>query len=151
MANFVNLMDVIYPVGSIYLSTVATSPAASIGGTWTKIENCTLAAGGNVYGQPGSYASNDKISTLEIPDHQHHVAGWNSNSQTYTECAFWNTNATTGSLWQLLSVGGSASGDTGWNLWTNTTWRIDANGNLVKEQKAHIPYHYSLYVWKRTA
>ena len=43
MANFVNLMDVIYPVGSIYLSTAATSPAASIGGTWTKIENCTLA------------------------------------------------------------------------------------------------------------
>lgn len=151
MANFVNLMDVIYPVGSIYLSTVATSPAASIGGTWTKIENCTLAAGGNVYGQPGSYASNDKISTLEIPDHQHHVAGWNSNSQTYTECAFWNTNAAKGSLWQLLSVGSSASGDTGWNLWTNSTWRIDANGNLIKEQKAHIPYHYSLYVWKRTA
>lgn len=42
MANFVNLMDVIYPVGSIYLSTVATSPAASIGGTWELLDNVFL-------------------------------------------------------------------------------------------------------------
>ena len=34
MANFVNLMDVIYPVGSIYITTNAISPADSIGGTW---------------------------------------------------------------------------------------------------------------------
>lgn len=151
MANFVNLMDVIYPVGSIYLSTAATSPAASIGGTWTKIENCTLAAGGNVYGQPGSYASNDKISTLEIPDHQHQVAAWNSATASYSNCDFWRTNAGSGVGWNLLSYASTIGGDTGWNLWTLGTWRIDANGNLVKEQKAHIPYHYSLYVWKRTA
>lgn len=38
MANFVNLIDVIYPVGSIYITTNATSPADSIGGTWTQIK-----------------------------------------------------------------------------------------------------------------
>lgn len=150
MSNFVNLMDVIYPIGSIYLSTVATSPAASIGGTWTKIENCTLAAGGNVYGQPDYYASSDMITTLEIPDHQHEVVAWNSTSATYSPCAFWKTNAGGGNIWQMLSYGNPAD-STGWNLWTKGTWRIDADGNLTAEQKAHIPYHYSLYVWKRTA
>lgn len=33
MSDFVNLMDIIYPVGSIYQSMNATSPASSIGGT----------------------------------------------------------------------------------------------------------------------
>lgn len=151
MSNFVNLMDVIYPVGSIYLSTVAASPAAAIGGTWTKIENCVLAAGGSTYGNVGSYASSDMISKLEIPDHQHGVSAWNAASATYANANFWNTNAGAGTLWKLLSFDNSAGGDTGWNLWTLGTWRIDDKGNLVKEQKAHIPYHYSLYVWKRTA
>lgn len=53
MSNFVNFMDVIYPVGSIYITTNATSPADSIGGTWEQIENCLLAASGNAYNSAG--------------------------------------------------------------------------------------------------
>lgn len=151
MANFVNLMDVVYPVGSIYLTVNNVSPASSIGGTWTKIENCTLAAGGSTYGNAGAYNGTDTISTLEIPDHQHQVSAWNSGTASYSNCDFWHTNAGSGTGWQLLSYSSTIGGDTGWNLWTLGTWRIDANGNLVKEQEAHIPYHYSLYVWKRTA
>lgn len=39
MANYVNLMDIVYPVGSIYQSFSSTSPASSIGGTWEQITN----------------------------------------------------------------------------------------------------------------
>lgn len=39
MSNFVNLMDVIYPVNSVYISVSNTSPAASIGGTWSCIND----------------------------------------------------------------------------------------------------------------
>lgn len=151
MANFVNLMDVIYPVGSIYLTVNNVSPASSIGGTWTKIENCFLAASGSTYGTSGAYAGSNMITKLSIPDHQHEVVAWNSASASYSPCAFWNTNAGGGSIWQLLSYGSGIGGDTGWNLWTKGTWRIDDKGNLVQEQQPHIPYHYSLHVWKRTA
>lgn len=39
MSNFVNLLDIVYPVGSIYISVNNVSPANSVGGTWEKIED----------------------------------------------------------------------------------------------------------------
>lgn len=151
MANFVNLMDVIYPVGSIYITTNATSPADSIGGTWEQIENCLLAASGDTYNLAGNFSGSDTISRLAIPDHQHKVWAWNNVKEQYSNIGFWHTNATTGNLWDLLSAGGADGGDSGWNLWTKGTWRIDDNGNLVADQQQHIPYHYSINVYKRTA
>lgn len=151
MANFVNLMDVIYPVGSIYITTNAISPADSIGGTWEQIENCLLAASGDIYNLAGRFSGSDIISRLAIPDHQHIVLGWNPTSQQYDNIGFWRTNATAGQLWNLLSVGGTSGGDSGWNLWTKDLYRVDNNGNLVTDQQKHIPYHYSINVYKRTA
>lgn len=43
--SFVNLLDVIYPVGSLYLSAQNTSPAKSIGGSWIQITDKFLRAG----------------------------------------------------------------------------------------------------------
>lgn len=75
MANFVNLMDIIYPVGSIYITTNATSSADSIGGTWFKIEDCLLAANILTYSK-NNYAGDDKIATVALPNHQHKVAAY---------------------------------------------------------------------------
>ena len=150
MPNFVNLLDVIYPVGSIYITANATSPADSIGGTWEQIENCLLAASGDIYNLAGRFSGSDTISSLAIPDHQHPVVAWNSGQARYSKVAFWTTNANAGTAWQLLSYSDSIASSTGWDLWTKGIWRIDSNGQLVEQQK-HIPYHYSLNVYKRTA
>lgn len=37
MSNFVNLLDIIYPVDSIYITFSETSPTDIVGGTWTPI------------------------------------------------------------------------------------------------------------------
>lgn len=150
MPNFVNLLDIVYPVGSIYITTNATSPADSIGGTWTQIKNCLLAASGNIYNSAGGYNGNDMLSSVAMPEHQHQVVAWNSGQQTYSKVAFWMTNASAGSAWQLLSYSDTTAGSTGLNLWTKGIWRVDSNGKEVEQQK-HIPYHYSLNVYKRTA
>lgn len=47
MSNYVNLMDIVYPVGSVYISFHSTSPASSIGGTWTQITDKVLRASTN--------------------------------------------------------------------------------------------------------
>lgn len=68
MANFVNLMDVIYPVGSIYITTNAISPADSVGGTWAKIDNAYLYCTDN----GGDYIGSN-TGSLNL-DHNHYMS-----------------------------------------------------------------------------
>lgn len=42
MSNFVNLLDIIYPVGSVYITATENSPVDSIGGTWVEIKDKVL-------------------------------------------------------------------------------------------------------------
>ena len=44
-----DLTDVIYPVGSIYISTSSTSPATLFGGTWEQLSDRYLVAAGSNY------------------------------------------------------------------------------------------------------
>lgn len=39
MSNFVNLLDIIYPIGSIYIATNDVSPANTVGGIWAEQTN----------------------------------------------------------------------------------------------------------------
>jgi hypothetical protein len=68
MSNFVNLMDIIYPVGSIYQSMNATSPADSVGGTWTQLK--TFLYGSDAANNTGGEATHT-LTTYEIPAHRH--------------------------------------------------------------------------------
>ena len=65
---WVNLLDIVYPVGSLYFTNNATSPAAIIGGSWTKIEEAAIRSGDTV-----GYAGEDKhaITIEEMPSHRH--------------------------------------------------------------------------------
>lgn len=84
MSNFVNLMDIVYPVGSIYQSMNATSPASSIGGTWTQLK--TFLYGADTANQTGG-ANSIRLTINEMPSHNHRVAGWGewlgTNNQNY--------------------------------------------------------------------
>lgn len=71
MSNFVNLMDIVYPVGSIYQSMNATSPASSIGGTWTQLK--TFLYGANTANQTGGEATHT-LTVNEMPSHAHDVS-----------------------------------------------------------------------------
>lgn len=73
MSNFVNLMDIIYPVGSIYQSMNATSPASSIGGTWTQLK--TFLYGSTTAKQTGGEATHT-LTIDEMPKHQHAANSW---------------------------------------------------------------------------
>lgn len=75
-----SLFDLIYPVGSIYMSVQDTSPSLLLGGTWVKIEDKFLLSSGTNY--PATYDSNGianktggeanhTLTVDEIPSHNH--------------------------------------------------------------------------------
>lgn len=65
-------LNTIYPVGSIYLSVLETSPSSLFGGTWERIEDVFLLACGNSYkaGQMGG-ESEHILELDEMPSHNH--------------------------------------------------------------------------------
>ena len=74
MSNFVNLLDIVYPVGSIYQSMSATSPADFIGGTWTKIK--TFLYGADTAQETGGEAEHT-LTKEEMPKHNHRTINQN--------------------------------------------------------------------------
>lgn len=88
MSNFVNLMDIIYPVGSIYHSMDATSPVDFIGGTWTKIK--TFLYGADTANQTGGEATHT-LTADEMPSHRH-IMNEANGSGSYSGWAFATNN-----------------------------------------------------------
>lgn len=70
--SYINLLDVIYPVGSIYLSRQNVSPAQLIGGTWETIDEAVIrCSSSNI----GIYLGEDThtLTVEEMPSHNHHI------------------------------------------------------------------------------
>lgn len=129
----INIIDTIYPVGSIYMSVVNTSPSTLFGGTWVQIEDTfLLAAGTNHSAGTTGGEENHTLTTQEMPTHNHtftgeahshglnshkhsvgaHSHGLNSHTHTYDKSAT-STGAASGNT-------GAASGNTG-----STTLTVD--------------------------
>lgn len=69
---FINLLEVIYPIGSVYMSTNNTSPASTIGGTWSTLTGGMLGlAGSTGVASAGENGGSRKISVNQIPSHTH--------------------------------------------------------------------------------
>jgi hypothetical protein len=77
---YVNLGQVIYPVGAIFASTSSTSPSSMFGGTWSEIvgDSCLMACSGNV----GVYGGSKNITIENMPPHNHAI-GWYSVDGTF--------------------------------------------------------------------
>lgn len=125
--NDINILDLIYPVGSIYLAVNNISPQILYGGTWEQLKDTFLLACGDTYknGDTGG-ESEHKLTTSEIPSHQHTVSAGN--------------NPTTTSDYD--HVASAYGGGTPKNLNTSSTGTGEAHNNM--------PPYLAIYVWKRT-
>lgn len=89
-----DLLDLIYPVGSIYMSANAVSPESFLGGTWTQLKDRFLLAAGDSYaagktGGAATHAHTTGAHTLtadEMPAHTHSgtTAGGGAHNHTAT-------------------------------------------------------------------
>lgn len=97
---WISLLNLVYPVGSLYFSSNNTSPANRFGGTWSQLTNAVVRAY-NGWGYTGS--DTHAITVNEMPKHYHpmsqlHLTG--SGGTTSYHSSWWhndsNTEETTG-------------------------------------------------------
>lgn len=84
--NSVDLIDIFYPVGTIYQTENANfDPQTVWGGTWARIEDKFLVASGEVYTSTGGSASASvTLTTDNLPSHNHGFTPSGSVESTFT-------------------------------------------------------------------
>ncbi len=141
--NGKTFLDLVYPIGSVYTSTVDTSPASMFGGTWEQIEDRFLLAAGNTYtaGTTGGEAEHT-LSINEMPSHFHWFPG-EGGSFTVSWGRTYGQNVTVhgASAIAQATQGNDIAIDQG-NFWgTNSTGGGQAHNNM--------PPYLTVYMWKR--
>lgn len=149
------LLDLIYPIGSIYMSLNDVSPSSFIGGTWERIPTgrfLTAAGGGtnpttdsNTYSGRGNYTG--QTSWYPIGE----TGGENDHQLTVDELPSHDHAAVPGEGPSLYPNWGSLSG------WGVTAQYLSGNGGrgIVPRGENYyhnnVPPYLSVYMWKRTA
>ena len=135
------ITNIIYPVGSIYISYKSTSPATLFGGKWEQLKNHFLFATNATSGDKGGYGNGTGTSsgstTLTaaqsgLPSHQHALQNANPGGTTVG----W-TNYGVDAITNKGYTGNVRTGYTG--------------GLSASEGHTHTIPYIEVYVWRRTA
>ena len=108
------IIDIIYPVGSIYMSVNNVSPATFLGGTWTALQDRVLIGAGNSYAVNSTGGSaTTTLTTLNMPTHTHiftgnqvttssagsHTHNWGTVTHGSNTFQFFNADSASGGNW----------------------------------------------------
>ncbi len=159
-----SIVDLVYPVGSVYMSVNSTSPATLFGGTWERITGQFLlgatdngAYGGNSTasvraGYTGGEATH-KLTSGEsgLPAH-HHSMKHEHTSPRYTIYDY--DYGYSGGYYLQFPQGGKK----GWASSNTQPATSSYNGNTGDNTAAsassshnNMPPYLAVYIWKRTA
>lgn len=146
------VIDVIYPVGSIYMSMSATNPATLFGvGTWKRISQGRMLLGADDSTYKAGATGGEETHTLtaeEMPAHSH--SGTTSTNGNHThgvpDCNNYDENGN-----------GFDSGSSGVIGYVNTTSAGDHNHTFTTDNSGGSAAHNNMspylvcYIWQRTA
>lgn len=125
------MLDVFYPIGSVYTSSQPTDPGTLFGGTWVRIKDTFILAAGDTYaaGATGGEVTHT-LTGEEMPAHSH--------SFTYP-----------------VSCNPTSENQVNYN-WGTETVRFQSTSTGTKNAgggSAHnnMPPYITLYMWERTA
>jgi hypothetical protein len=123
-----DILNSVYPVGSIYMSMKPTSPASFIGGTWLPITNEFLFASGSVYaaGETGGEYSHT-LTMAELPNHAHAIHGVNAG---------------------ISPIGGGTDHTFSVSYASLNEWSSTVGGDMPHN---NMPPYLVVYMWRRTA
>ena len=141
-----SLLDMVYPVGSIYLSVSGTDPQTLFGGTWARLEDVFLLAAGakHAAGSTGGEESHT-LTASEMPTHNGHLSAGIAGAAPYGKGnyeGYLNVSAMT------AYVGG---GYRGWNVYSGNEMHPASEAAGGGQPHNNMPPYLAVYTWKRTA
>lgn len=129
------IIDQVYPIGSIFMSVSSINPKILFGGEWEQIKDAFLLASGDVYLAGEIGGESEHVLTLnEMPTHNHKVKT-DINNEPYN---------ITWEPWTEWTTGYTQVADETSSAPNGTTY---CGGN---EAHNNMPPYLSVYVWKRT-
>ena len=134
--SITQLLLMAHPIGSIYSSTVATSPADLFGGTWERIKGAFI--WGIEDGEQSGITGGEKTHTLTVDEMPENIGTFRTLS--------WNSdNAATGAFSMTEQLADRA--DTTGNSYGTAQYKLSGGG----QPHNNMPPYYGAYVWRRTA
>ena len=152
-----NLLDFVYPIGSIYMSVNSTSPQSFLGGTWERIQDKFLLSAGGTYGAGTTGGEATHTLTIdEMPSHTH-----TQNSHNHTQSQHRHSGPATdlnagrknknNDIMMRGGVVGSGSGYSDYTTATNNSTTATNQNTGGGQEHNNMPPYLAVYMWKRTA
>ena len=141
------IVDVVYPIGSIYMSISNVSPTNLFGGTWEQIKDTFLLSAGDTYsgGSTGGYSRvNHAFYLPPINTNNSQNAGYNYLSSVLEKIKA-SIEETDGSDCARIAGVENIGGTIGNNSTTGT------EVSYYKYTTNNMPPYLTVYMWKRTA
>lgn len=153
----------VYPVGSIYMSTVNTNPSTLFGGTWVAWGSGRVPVGVNT--SDSDFNTSEKTGGSKAMQKHSHTRGTmeitgtlgfeNSSSDAGVDASPYGTGAFTSESYGGTGYGSNVDGS-GW--WTTKGWKFKASdswsGSTSEEgtgTSGNLQPYITCYMWKRTA
>lgn len=137
-------LDLVYPIGSIYMSVNATSPDTLFGGHWERIEGKFLlgAGRGGDHGYAAGSTGGEVAHTLtaeEMPRHDGHLTANDENSGGNFVGGYLGRNV-------FQSYGSSGRG---WNVQASTEVVPAGHSKGGSQPHNNMPPYLAVYMWQR--
>lgn len=143
------ILNIIYPVGSVYMSIKDINPGTLFGGTWEQIKDRFLVGAGEIYiaGQTGGRSLHDHPYKIGYRPYYGALTGNDNDAITLYNYRnnSWSSGAKDSTIPESKII------NKGLTTSHNATGAAKYSVEAHTDTEFNIPPYYAVYMWRRTA